>query len=63
MASSHPYHDVAIAAVANSRQARQLEGSDSLSITLDAALSVLETAGMDASELDGVAGRHGTALA
>ena len=63
MTSSHPYRNVAIAAVSNSRQARRLEGSDSLSITLDAALSVLDTAGMDVAEVDGVAGRHGTSLA
>ncbi len=63
MTSPNPYRNVAIAAVSNSRQARRLDGSDSLSITLDAALSVLDTAGMDPGEVDGVAGRHGTALA
>jgi indoleamine 2,3-dioxygenase len=36
----HPYRDVVIAAVHNTEQAKRLDGHDSLSITLDAALGV-----------------------
>jgi len=56
--SSHPYRDVAIAAVYNTTQARRLEGHDSLSITIEAALGVLETAGVSAADVNGVGGER-----
>jgi acetyl-CoA acetyltransferase len=56
--AAHPYRKVAIAAVHNTTQARQLDGHDSLSITIEAALGVLETAGVPASEVDGVGGER-----
>src|SRR6516165_3168739 len=60
--ASHPYRDVAIVAVHNTAQARRLDGHDSLSITIEAALGVLEAAGVPASEVDGVGGERTTDL-
>ena len=37
----HPFRDVVIAGVGNSRQARVLEGETSLSVTIEAALNAL----------------------
>jgi acetyl-CoA acetyltransferase len=54
--TNHPYRNVAIAAVFNTPQARVLEGHDSSTITLAAALGVLTESGMPAKELDGVLG-------
>jgi acetyl-CoA acetyltransferase len=58
----HPYADVAIAAVFNTPQARVLEGHDSSSITLAAAIGVLAEAGLPAREVDGVVGTLATEL-
>lgn len=52
----HPFHDVVIAGVANTRQARVLDGETSLSITIEGALAALEDAGIDPTEVDGVTG-------
>ena len=60
--ASHPYRDVAIAAVHNTTQARRLDGHDSLSITVEAALGVLQTAGVPATEVDGVGGERTSEL-
>jgi acetyl-CoA acetyltransferase len=54
---SHPFRDVAIVGVCNTRQARRLEGHDSSSIALEAALGALADAGMRAEEVDGVVGQ------
>lgn len=54
--AKHPYTDVAIAAVHNTRCARFLEGYNSLSLSVEAALAVLDKAGVERSEIDGVAG-------
>jgi acetyl-CoA acetyltransferase len=55
--ATHPFRGVAIAAVHNTRQARRLNGHDSLSITVEAALAVLDAAGVPATEVDGVGGQ------
>lgn len=55
---SHPYRNVAIAGVFNTRQARRLEGHSSLSIAIDAALGVLERTGIERFEIDGVVGEN-----
>ena len=54
--AGHPYSNVAIAAVHNTKQARLLEGYTSLSLGCEAALAVLDEAGLDRSDIDGVAG-------
>jgi acetyl-CoA acetyltransferase len=54
--AGHPYRDVAIAAVHNTKQARSLDGYTSLSLSCEAALAVLEEAGLDRGAIDGVAG-------
>jgi acetyl-CoA acetyltransferase len=55
-ASRHPYGNVAIAAVYNTRQARILEGYTSTSLQIEAALGVLDAAGLGRDAIDGVAG-------
>ncbi len=54
--TSHPFRDVAIAGVFNTRQARTLEGHTSVTIALEAALGVLAETGAPLSEVDGVIG-------
>src|SRR3954447_24548709 len=54
---SHPFRDVAIVGVHNTRQSRQLEGHDSLSIALEGALGALADAGIGIDEVDGIAGQ------
>jgi acetyl-CoA acetyltransferase len=54
LSSQHPYRNVAIAAVYNTRPARILEGQTSLSVQLEAALGALRVAGLDRGEVDGV---------
>ena len=54
----HPYRNVAIAAAFNTPQALTLDGHTSLSISLDAAVGVLEEAGMPPSDVDAVFGQH-----
>ncbi|HLY84135.1 MAG TPA: thiolase family protein, partial [Acidimicrobiales bacterium] len=60
--AEHPYADVAIAAVFNTRQALALDGHDSLTIAVEAARGVLEEAGVQASEVDGVFGQFSSEL-
>jgi acetyl-CoA acetyltransferase len=59
---SHPYRDVAIAAVFNTRQAKSLEGYDSLGIAIEAATGALDRAGMPAHEVDGFFGQFAAEL-
>lgn len=53
---SHPFRDVAISGVHNTRQARHLEGHDSRSIALEGALGALADAGISPDDVDGVVG-------
>src|SRR3954454_22018966 len=53
----HPFRDVAIVGVHNTRQSRQLEGHDSLSIAVEGALGALSDAGIGIDEVDGIAGQ------
>jgi acetyl-CoA acetyltransferase len=59
----HPYSEVAIAAVHNTRCARVLEGSSSLSLSCDAALAVLAESGVERTSIDGIAGPEAQQLA
>jgi acetyl-CoA acetyltransferase len=59
---AHPYRDVAIAAVHNTEQAKQLEGYDSLGIAIEAAKGALDHAGMPAHEVDGFFGQFAAEL-
>lgn len=62
MQGSHPYRDVAIAAVFNTQQARVLEGWDSLGIAIEAVLGVLREAELPANRVDGVFGQFSSEL-
>ena len=62
MPGNHPYRDVAIAAVFNTKQARVLEGYDSLGIAVEAVLGVLDQVGMPANQVDGVFGQFSSEL-
>lgn len=62
MQRSHPYRDVAIASVFNTRQGKTLEGYDSLGIAIEAALGALSTAGLPANRVDGVFGQFAAEL-
>jgi len=55
----HPFHDVAIVGVFNTRQARRLDGHDSASIALEAALGAVADAGLTPYDIDGVTGTRG----
>lgn len=59
---SHPFHDVAIVGVHNTRQARVLEGYDSRTITLEAALGAISDSGLAIRDVDGVVGPAGSDL-
>jgi acetyl-CoA acetyltransferase len=59
---AHPYANVAIAAAFNTRQARFLEGYDSVTIALEAARGVLDEAGVDRLEVDAVFGQFASEL-
>jgi len=59
---SHPYRDVAVAAVFNTKQGKTLEGYDSLGIAIEAALGVLAEAGMQPHEVDGFFGQFAAEL-
>jgi acetyl-CoA acetyltransferase len=61
--TGHPYHNVAIAAVHNTRQAKVLEGYDSFTIALEAARGVLDSAGVDSSQVDSVFGQFSAEMA
>lgn len=50
----HPFHDVAIVGIHNTPQARVLEGVDTRTITLQAALGALADAGLGPDDVDGV---------
>lgn len=52
----HPFRDVAIVGVHNTRQARVLDGHDPESITLEAALGAIAGAGLSVRDIDGVVG-------
>jgi acetyl-CoA acetyltransferase len=52
----HPFQDVAIAGAYNTRQAKSLEGHDSATITMDAAIGALADAGLAFGDVDGVVG-------
>jgi acetyl-CoA acetyltransferase len=54
----NPYADVAIVGVHNTRQARVIEGHDSVSIALEAVRGLLAGAGVAAREVDGFFGEH-----
>jgi acetyl-CoA acetyltransferase len=54
---THPFHDVAIAGVFNTEQARTLEGRDSQSLAVEGALGALADAGIAIDEVDGIAGQ------
>jgi acetyl-CoA acetyltransferase len=60
--TTHPYHDVAIVSVHNTRQAKHLEGHDSFSIAIEAALGALSACGLHPSEVDGVFGQFAAEL-
>jgi acetyl-CoA acetyltransferase len=51
---SHPFHDIVIAGVYNTRQARTLPEETSDSITLDAIRGVLDDCGMTLDDVDGI---------
>lgn len=53
---AHPFRDVAIVGVHNTKQARVVEGHDSQSITLEAALGAIADAGLEPRDIDGVVG-------
>jgi|HubBroStandDraft_6_1064221.scaffolds.fasta_scaffold92070_2 acetyl-CoA acetyltransferase len=53
--SNHPYRNVAIAAVHNTKQARTLPGYDNITLQLEAALGVIAKAGLKPQDIDGVA--------
>jgi acetyl-CoA acetyltransferase len=53
----HPFCNVAIAGVYNTRQARTLDGEDSLSLAVEGGLGALADAGIGIEEVDGVAGQ------
>src|SRR3954471_18474132 len=59
---SHPFRDVAIVGVHNTRQSRQLEGHDSYSIAVEGARGALVDAGIELAEVDGVAGQFAAEL-
>ena len=52
----HPFHDVAIVGIHNTLQAKVLEGHDSQSIALEAALGAIDDAGLGPRDIDGVVG-------
>ncbi len=52
----HPFHDVAIVGVYNTRQARILEGETSTTLVVDALRGVLKDAGLKPSDINGVCG-------
>ena len=58
--ATHPFHDVAVVGVHNTAQARVLEGHDSRTITMEAALGALADAGLTPGDVDGVIGPMGS---
>jgi acetyl-CoA acetyltransferase len=58
--AKHPFHDVAIVGIHNTRQARVLDGYDSRSITLEAGFGAVADAGLSPLDIDGVVGATGS---
>ena len=58
--AQHPFHDVAIVGIHNTRQARVLEGHDDRTITMEAALGAIADAGLEPRDIDGVVGPYGS---
>ena len=58
--AQHPFHDVAIVGIHNTRQARVLEGHDDRTITMEAALGAIADAGLEPRDIDGVIGPYGS---
>src|SRR5207245_10598297 len=58
--AKHPFHDVAVVGVHNTKQARVLEGHDSRTITMEAALGAVADAGLSPRDIDGVVGVNGS---
>jgi len=56
---NHPFRDVAIVGVYNTQQARVLEGHDSGTIALHAAIGAVNDAGLTPRDIDGVIGIGG----
>ena len=54
--AKHPFHEVAIVGVHNTKQARELEGSDSRSITFEAGMGAIGDAGLTPRDIDGMIG-------
>ncbi|MBU3700988.1 MAG: thiolase family protein [Acidimicrobiia bacterium] len=52
----HPFRDVAVVGIHNTQQAKVLEGHDSQSIALEAALGAIDDAGLTPRDIDGVVG-------
>ena len=57
--AQHPFHDVAVVGIHNTRQARVLEGYDDRSISMEAALGAIADAGLEPRDIDGVIGPYG----
>src|SRR3954465_14816199 len=54
---THPYHDVAVSGIFNTRQARVLEGGDWIWISCRAGFGALADAGLGVRDVDGVVGQ------
>jgi acetyl-CoA acetyltransferase len=61
--TAHPFSEVAIAGTWNTRQARVLDGHDTLSISLEAARGVLADTGVAPAEVDAIYGSKAPDLA
>ncbi len=58
--AKHPFHDVAIVGVHNTKQARVLEGYDSQTITWEAGMGAITDAGLGPRDIDGTVGMAGS---
>jgi acetyl-CoA acetyltransferase len=58
--AKHPFHEVAIVGVHNTKQARVLEGYDSRSITFEAGMGAIGDAGLTPRDIDGMIGMAGS---
>jgi acetyl-CoA acetyltransferase len=54
---NHPYHDVAIVGLYNTRQARQLEGETAYGLIVESLFGACADAGVEPRELDGLVGQ------
>jgi acetyl-CoA acetyltransferase len=61
--TNHPFRDVAIVGVFNTAQARILDGLDSGTVALQAALGAVADAGLSPRAVDGVVGEYGREFA